>query len=685
MNEPPHRPSTSAADGRQDGRLDSWKKIAGYLKRDVSTVQRWERRESMPVHRHLHDKQGSVYAFRPELDQWWQSRAARLIREPVEDAESAANGHAGAPTAQIPPQAPGRRALWGAVGLLVFCAAGIGLWVLHRGDYFWTNPLASAQFRPLTDFDGRENSATISRDGTQVAFLSDRDGQMDVWVTRIGSGTFRNLTHGSVRELFNSSLRTLGFSPDASLVSMWSRQPDGSKPEDISLLAAPPEGGPLRPYLAQAAEYDWSADGRVVYHSTAPGDPMYVRVPHESMARHLYTAPAGVHCHFPIWSPDGLLIYFICGQPPEKWDIWRIAAEGGQPERITTLNTRVSHLVFLDPGTLAYLATDQEGAGPWLYALDIQRRTVHRLTSGIEHYTSLAASADATRLVVTVAAPKSTLWRLPLGDGADDQAQIARLPLDSAHATSPRLGPNYLLYVTTEGGSAGLWKFAQGTTRAVWSNSRARVVGAPAIAPDGQHIAFVAESDGRTQLRLVRHDGTENRVLRNDLELRGSPAWAPDGKSVVCAVSQNGTPRLYNFPLSGATPALLVSEYSVDPSWSPDGQFLVYSGPDVGTTFPLRAAATDGRAYPLRSLVLTRGARRVAFFRGPHTLLVLRGPVEHKDFWLLDIASGAERQLTHVANDFSIGNFDLSSDGREIVLDRQQTNSDLVLIDRARH
>jgi len=44
-------------------RLDSWKKIASYLKRDVSTVQRWERREAMPVHRHLHDKLGSVLHF----------------------------------------------------------------------------------------------------------------------------------------------------------------------------------------------------------------------------------------------------------------------------------------------------------------------------------------------------------------------------------------------------------------------------------------------------------------------------------------------------------------------------------------------------------------------------------------------------------------------------------------------
>src|SRR5215471_12860134 len=57
-----------------EDRLDSWKEIAAYLRRDVTTVQRWEKREKMPVHRHLHDKLGSVYAYRSELDAWTSSR-----------------------------------------------------------------------------------------------------------------------------------------------------------------------------------------------------------------------------------------------------------------------------------------------------------------------------------------------------------------------------------------------------------------------------------------------------------------------------------------------------------------------------------------------------------------------------------------------------------------------------------
>ena len=62
-------------------RLDSWKEVAAYLKRGARTVQRWEREEGMPVHRLRHDKLGSVYAFKSELDAWWSGRGAVLDRE----------------------------------------------------------------------------------------------------------------------------------------------------------------------------------------------------------------------------------------------------------------------------------------------------------------------------------------------------------------------------------------------------------------------------------------------------------------------------------------------------------------------------------------------------------------------------------------------------------------------------
>src|SRR5713226_1048481 len=61
-------------------RLDSWKEIAAYLKRDERTVRRWEK-EGLPVRRHAHKKQASVYAFKPEIDAWWNNGEPRIDQQ----------------------------------------------------------------------------------------------------------------------------------------------------------------------------------------------------------------------------------------------------------------------------------------------------------------------------------------------------------------------------------------------------------------------------------------------------------------------------------------------------------------------------------------------------------------------------------------------------------------------------
>jgi tetratricopeptide (TPR) repeat protein len=74
---PPLKPPEVSAGER----LDSWKEIAAYLKRDVRTVRQWEQHEGLPVHRHVHSKQASVYAYRAELDAWWNNRRPRLEQQ----------------------------------------------------------------------------------------------------------------------------------------------------------------------------------------------------------------------------------------------------------------------------------------------------------------------------------------------------------------------------------------------------------------------------------------------------------------------------------------------------------------------------------------------------------------------------------------------------------------------------
>ncbi len=91
MKDPSPVSSSALSDQSPEAPLDSWKEIASYVKRDVSTVQRWEKREGMPIHRHVHDKRGSVYALSSELDAWLQSRKLSLEEEEDHGAETPAD------------------------------------------------------------------------------------------------------------------------------------------------------------------------------------------------------------------------------------------------------------------------------------------------------------------------------------------------------------------------------------------------------------------------------------------------------------------------------------------------------------------------------------------------------------------------------------------------------------------
>jgi Tol biopolymer transport system component len=669
--------------GSED-RLDSWKEIAAYLNRDVTTVQRWEKREAMPVHRHLHDRMGSVYAFRTELDAWTRSRNLPAAQENGSDAVL--------PTSSALPPDPEistSRTRWKPVLLLAVAGVGLAigayLW-LQRTEYFWRNPIANARFQTVTDFDGVEQAAAISRDGNLVAFLSDRDGQMDVWVTQVGSGQFHNLTHGSASDLANPSIRALGFSPDGSLVTFWARKQESTNGNDISVWGVPTLGGQPSPYLNGVAEFDWSRDGsRLVYHTPGPGDPMYVSDGSlHPGSRPIFTAPAGLHSHFPLWSPDATFIYFVQGTLPDKLDIWRIPSTGGMPERITSQNARVIYPVLLNRHTLMYLATDPDGAGPWLYSMDVERRIPHRLTSGLDRYTSLAASADGRRLVVTLASPKRTLWHLRIADSPTEVSTATQISLTTSTGFSPRLGADYLLYLSESGTGESIWRFAHGASTELWNGKEARIFGGPAISPDGRYIAFSVRQHEQKLLYVMQADGTDARVVTNSLDLQGAPAWTPDGHSITLAADDRGVPHLFRVPLDGRSPTSFVQEYSIDPAWSPDGRFAVYSGADIGTTFSVKGVTAEASPHPLPTLTLTRGARHLAFLPGGHALVALRGEIQHKDLWLIDLDTGTERQLTNLPPEFEIQDFDVSQDGHEVVLERVQDRSDVELLDLPR-
>jgi Tol biopolymer transport system component len=246
------------------------------------------------------------------------------------------------------------------------------------------------------------------------------------------------------------------------------------------------------------------------------------------------------------------------------------------------------------------------------------------------------------------------------------------------------LGRNYLLYVSAAGSKESIWKLANGTSTELWNGEAAHVFGGPAISPDAQQIAFSVRQRGRTLLYVMQADGANARIVTEALDLQGDPAWAADGQSITSAANDHGIPHLVRVPMNGRSASSLVREYSLDPTWAPNGRFVLYSGPDIGTTFSLKAVTAEGAPYTLPNMSLTRGARHLVFLPGGKELVALRGEIQHKSLWAIDVDTGAERQLTYLSPDFDISDFDISPDGGEVVLERVQERSNVVMIELPR-
>ena len=198
-------------------------------------------------------------------------------------------------------------------------------------------------------------------------------------------------------------------------------------------------------------------------------------------------------------------------------------------------------------------------------------------------------------------------------------------------------------------------------------------------------IAAVIEKDGQPKLYVMNRDGTGIQPLGSSLVVQGAPSWSPDGQWITVGVDEGTGPRVFKFSPDDRSVERMATEYSVNPVWSPDGQFLVYAGAQVGTNLPVHAMTKDGQPHSIPEMNLELGALRFAFVPGTSSLMFLKGGLWNKNLWVKDLQTGAERQLTHFSREFLITDFDVSLDGREIVLSRQRDNSDIVLIGLRQH
>src|SRR6266446_4147925 len=195
-----------------DKKLVSWKEIAGYLGREVRTVQRWENTEGLPVHRHEHLRKSTVYAYAGELDEWFRKRQpkddpeadAAFVPEPDVDTPSGkANGdpaladdRPAEPTADQPTHRLTRLGRW--LGVAAIGSALLFLVTLGFYQKFHAGAVKQANVRlvvlPFVNLSGDPNQDYLSAGLTDV--ITTQLGRLDPQHIRVIAPTSARVMAG---------------------------------------------------------------------------------------------------------------------------------------------------------------------------------------------------------------------------------------------------------------------------------------------------------------------------------------------------------------------------------------------------------------------------------------------------------------------------------------------------------
>jgi serine/threonine protein kinase len=572
------------------------------------------------------------------------------------------------------------RHIWLAWTLAALVVTGLLAWIIaNRTNSTIQNPLSNAQFTRLTNFGGTKINPGISPDGKFAGFVSDRGGGFDIWLMQTNGNSPANLTQGRIGDA-RAPLRAFGFSGDGSQV--WSAGTEARR-----LMLWPLIGGTPRDFPDEkAAEVAWSPDGtRMVYHTWEAGDPTFVADQNGTNQRLILKNDPGLHNHYQVWSMDGRWIYFVHGRPATReMDLWRMQPDGGGLEQLTHLNTDVAYPTPISERAVLFVAHNQDGAGPWLWAFDPKTRTSNRVSSGLEEYTALAATADGRRLAASVVNPQVNLWSIPITSRVVDEQAVEAFQVPTLRSWAPRFGGSSLFYLSSRDGADGLWSYRDGKALDIWKGSEGALQSPAAVSANGSYVAFALGRNGKQQMHVITADGTGLRALSSNVDVRGSASWSPDGKWIAVAGTDSNGQGLFKLPVDGGAPVRIATGPFLDPVWSPRGDLIVYCGPQVFTLAPLLAVHPDGSTAKIPEIRVQREGVRARFLPdGTGLVYMLGSTIAEQDFWLLDLSTMRSRRLTRLSNSAVMRTFDVTPDSRQIVFDRLSEDSEILLIDLA--
>jgi Tol biopolymer transport system component len=296
----------------------------------------------------------------------------------------------------------------------------------------------------------------------------------------------------------------------------------------------------------------------------------------------------------------------------------------------------------------------------------------------LNYYASASVTADS-RVVATVQIEFSNdVWVAPMA--ALDSAK----PITSdGHRGWPTWSPEgRIVYFNHPRGreDANIWLMgSDGSNPKQLTSNTGGGSFSPRVSQDGHYIVFVSDRTGSHQIWRMDSDGNNPKQLTDSpLQDYGVPDCSPDGKWVVYSKwgSEEG---VWKVPMEGGNPVRLNNAEAHDPTISPDGKTIAYHYEDSSANPPHGVAIMAFEGGPPTKHLDIPPLTRVRWAHDGRSLLYTKNESGVANIWSQPIAGGMPKQITHFTSEW-IKIFDLSRDGKQLVMSRGTIKKDVVLI-----